>query len=76
MRPQLIGPHMSHSLLGGVPNGFGIILENSEAKEAIVVRRLFFGPNPKPAVIWIEDFGHGLFLPIRCQIKTTHPHPA
>src|SRR6185437_5665220 len=50
--------HVGHPLIGGAFDHVRVGLEQLDAQQPIMVRRLVFERNPQPLVIWIECLGH------------------
>jgi hypothetical protein len=55
---QLLRPDVRHSLVGSVRNDIRVALECPDAKQAVVVRRLFVGRNAEPDVIGVKLLCH------------------
>ena len=50
---------MGHPLVGGVLDDRGVVLEEVDAQQPVVMRGLFARRNPQPIVIGIEGVRHG-----------------
>ncbi len=56
MGTELKRPEMQHSLVSCIFNHTRRIFKVGNAEHSVIVRRLLFGRNAKPFVIWIERY--------------------
>ena len=55
IRSQVIGADVCHPLFDGIPNDFGVGLENIDRQQTVMVGWLLVGRNPEPAMIGVKS---------------------